>query len=157
MPVLTIISRWLHIVTACLAVGGVFFIRFVQPAGLSMLEPEIRKAVFLKTRRVFKMVMHTAILLFLITGSYNAYVSLGKYALDPAVLHPLLGTHILLALVAFSIALFVLAGAEPPASHRKLMAVNFGILLLVVATASTLKWAREKAVADHSIPISGTR
>jgi hypothetical protein len=31
------------------------------------------------------------------------------------------------------------------------MAINFAILLLVVAAASSLKWARERAVADHAV------
>jgi hypothetical protein len=29
------------------------------------------------------------------------------------------------------------------------MAINFAILLLAVAAASSLKWARERAVTDH--------
>ncbi len=90
------------------------------------------------------------ILLLLVTGIYNTYLAWDKYELDTAVLHALWGTHILLATLAFTISLYVLAGAAPPRSHRKLMAVNFVILLLVVAAASTLKWAREKAMADHS-------
>jgi uncharacterized membrane protein len=150
MPLPIILSRWVHVVSACLAIGGVFFMRFIFARGLSQVDPESSQRIFLQTRRTFKRLIHTVILLLLVTGIYNTYLAWDKYELDTAVLHALWGTHILLATLAFTISLYVLAGAAPPRSHRKLMAVNFVILLLVVAAASTLKWARERAMADHS-------
>jgi len=153
MTILAILSRWIHIVCACLAIGGIFFARFVLPGGLSLLDKEAHKLVHLKVRRTFKMVIHSAILLFVITGIYNTYLAWDKYTLDSALLHPLWGTHILLALIAFVLALYVLAGKEPPKSHRTLTAVNFVVLLAVVAVASTLKWERERVVADHAAQV----
>jgi uncharacterized membrane protein len=150
MPFPIIFARWLHLVMACLAIGGVFFMRFIFARGLRGLEPEASRQLLLHTRRTFKMLIHTAILLLLITGIYNSYLAWDKYNLDKAVLHALWGTHVLLAALAFTISLYVLAGDEPPRSHRTLMAANFVILLLVVAAASSLKWARERAIADHS-------
>lgn len=128
--------------------------RFIFARQLPLLEPELSHQLLLRTRRTFKMLIHTAILLLLVTGIYNTYLAWDKYALDEAVLHALWGTHILLAALAFAISLYVLAGAQPPRSHRTLMAVNFVILLLVVAAASTLKWARERTVADHRTHVS---
>jgi uncharacterized membrane protein len=150
MVLLIILSRWLHIVAACLAIGGFFFIRVILPIGLAVLEPENRDAAALRTRRAFKMVVHSAILLLILTGVFNTMVAWSKYNLNPPMMHPLWGTHVLLALIAFSIALYVLAGPKPPTAHRKLMTVNLVVLLLTVATASTLKWARDTVVAGHS-------
>jgi uncharacterized membrane protein len=150
MVILAVLSRWLHVISACLAIGGVFFIRFIVPRGLKLLDENQRLPVLLAMRRGFKMVVHTAILLLLVSGIYNTKLAWDKYNLDKAVLHALWGVHILLAGLAFTISLYVLAGAQPPKSHRKLMALNFAILLLVVAAASSLKWARERAVADHA-------
>jgi uncharacterized membrane protein len=154
MPVLVILSRWLHVVSACLAVGGFFFVRLVLPHGLAILEPDLRMSVLLKSRRVFKMVIHSCILLLLLTGTFNGYMALGAYNLNPPVLHSLLGLHVLLALAAFALALYVLAGPRPPPSHRRMAAVNLVVLLLAVAAASTLKWAREKTLAARSANIS---
>jgi hypothetical protein len=78
---------------------------------------------------------------------------MSAYNRNPALLQSLWGTHMTLALVAFCIALYVLAGAEPPKSHRTWMAVNFVVLLSLIAVASTLKWAREQAMA-HPTPDS---
>src|SRR5580700_6958604 len=59
-----ILSRWIHVVTACLAIGGVFFMRFILPYGLTDLQDEVRIGVLLKTRRAFKILIHTSILFF---------------------------------------------------------------------------------------------
>jgi uncharacterized membrane protein len=150
MVILAILSRWIHVISACLVIGGAFFIRFIVPRGLNLLEESQRTAVLLAVRRGFKMVVHSAILLLLLTGIYNTTLAWDKYNLDKAVLHALWGIHILLAALAFTLALYVLAGQTPPKSHRKLMAVNIIVLLLVVAAASSLKWARERAVAEHA-------
>jgi uncharacterized membrane protein len=156
MFIFVILSRWLHIISASLAIGGVFFIRFVVPRGVLLLDETPRRQVLLAVRRNFKMVVHTVILLLLITGIYNTWLAWDKYQLDKAVLHALWGTHILLAGFAFTISLYVLAGPEPPRSYRRLMAVNFAVLLLAVAAASSLKWARERAMADHPASALGS-
>jgi uncharacterized membrane protein len=151
MFIVIILSRWLHIVSACLLIGGVFFIRFIVPKGLGLVGDDgQRRQAMLKMRRIFKMLAHSVILLLLITGIYNTFLAWDNYKLDEAVLHSLWGTHILFAGLAFLIVLYVLAGREPPRSYRMFMAVNFVILLLAVAASSSLKWARERAMADHA-------
>jgi uncharacterized membrane protein len=154
MPALAIFSRWLHVISACLLIGGWFFMRFVLPRGLRLLDETQAKTVLIAVRRTFKMAVHSAILLLILTGAYNSWLAWDKYELNPALLHPLWGTHVLLALVAIGIALYVLAGKEPRASHGKFIALNFIVLLLAVAVASSVKWARERAVAEHSISTS---
>jgi uncharacterized membrane protein len=154
MPFFVILSRWLHVISACLVIGGVLFIRFVLPGGLKLLPDTQHQQVLLTVRRRFKRVVHAAIFLLLVTGIYNTSLAWDKYELDKAVLHALWGTHVLLAACAFTISLYVLAGPRPPRSHRKLMALNFAILLLVVGAASTLKWARERAVAQRSATVA---
>ena len=153
MPIDVILSRWVHVISACLAIGGVFFIRFILPKGLALLDEAQAESVLLAVRRRFKMLVHTVILLLLLSGIYNTYLAWDKYKLDEAVLHALWGTHILLAALVFTISLYVLAGRQPPKAHRKLMAINFVLLLCAVAAASSLKWARERAVAEHSAHI----
>jgi uncharacterized membrane protein len=151
MTVLVVLSRWVHVISACLVIGGVFFMRFILPRGLRMLDESAGKQAMLACRRSFKMLTHTSILLLILTGIYNTYLAWDKYKLDEAVLHSLWGMHVLLAALAIGIALYVLAGTEPPRAARRLMALNFVILLLAVAAASTVKWARERAVAQQAI------
>jgi uncharacterized membrane protein len=154
--VIVIFFRWLHIVTACIAFGGLFFMRIIVPIGLSSLDPETRKATFLRLRRVFKMVIHTAIVLFLVSGIYNTTLNWDAYSRNRAVMHGLWGMHLLLALVVFSIALYVLAGKEPPAAHRTYMATNLVLFVVIIALASTLKWVREHTPAPLTPPVATT-
>ena len=150
MALLVILSRWLHVASACVAVGGVFFARVVLPVGLAALPIGQQSIALLPIRRVFKRVIHTAILLLILSGAFNTYVAWDKYRLDPGLLQMLWGVHVLLALTAFSIALYVLARAHPTASARRLLGVNLVVLLAAVAAASSLKWGRDKTVGSHS-------
>jgi len=152
MAFLVILSRWLHVATACVAVGGIFFARVVLPVGLAALPIGQQAAAQVPIRRVFKRVIHTAILLLILSGAFNTYVAWDKYRLDPGWLQTLWGVHVLLAAAAFSIALYVLAGTQPRASDRNWLGVNLVVLLAVLAAASSLKWARDKTVASHSVP-----
>lgn len=139
-PVLAVVFRWLHVIFAALAVGGVFFMRVVLPAGIRHLDEGTRTDVFLRCRRVFKMVIHTAILFLLISGTYNSIRLWDQYK----GLHGLWGTHLLLALIVFGISLWLLMGKQPPKSHDKWALVNLLLLFLLVAIASTLKNVRER-------------
>jgi uncharacterized membrane protein len=151
MPFLVILSRWVHVISACLAIGGLFFFRFILPRALQGLDETASGQAFLACRRTFKILIHTVILLLILTGIYNTCLAWDKYKLDEAVLHSLWGTHLLLAALAMVILLYVLAGKQPPPSHRRLMGVGFLILLLTVAASSSLKWARERVVAQQSV------
>jgi uncharacterized membrane protein len=142
-PIVIILFRWLHVFTACVAVGGVFFMRIVVPVGLWSLEPEARLAAQLRFRKVFKIIIHTSILLLLLSGTVNSMLNWSAYAANPAMTHPFWGGHVLLALVVFSIAIWILIGPEPPANHLTLMGVNVALLVVIVALASITKYGRE--------------
>jgi uncharacterized membrane protein len=148
---LAIFFRWLHIVSACVAIGAVFFMRILVPRGLATLDPVPRKAAFLQLRRGLKMVIHSAILFLIVSGIYNSWLNWDAYNQIGPVAQPLWGTHVLLALIIFTIALYVLAGVEPPGGHAKWMAVNLVLMAALLAVAATLKYARE----HHGISESG--
>src|SRR4051794_27000538 len=118
MPVLDILFRYIHIISACLAVGAAFFIRFLLPIGTRDLDAEHKAIVFLRSRRAFKMLVHPAILGFLVSGAYNAWRLWPQYAQNRPLLHGLWGTHLLLALAIFTISIVLLKGVEPPRRHR---------------------------------------
>jgi uncharacterized membrane protein len=143
MAVLDILMRYLHVVAACLAVGGAFFIRFLLPIGTRDLEAEAKDFVLLRSRRAFKMVVHPAMLAFIVSGVYNSIRLFPQYKANPPLLHGLWGTHILIALVIFTISIMLLKGVQPPRSHRMWMKLNVGLMLVVILVASSLKWARE--------------
>ena len=152
-PIIVVLFRWMHIATACVAVGGVFFLRIVFPIALKSLEADAARTMLLRTRRVFKMVVHTCILLLLVGGSYNAWRNWQTYADMKPVGHSLFGVHLLLALIVFGISLWLLMGPEPKKNHLRWMAINLGLMFITIAAASVLKFARDGHVAHPHQPI----
>jgi len=142
----------MHVATACVALGGVFFLRIVIPIALRALDEASARTMLLRTRRVFKMVVHSSILLLLISGGYNASRNWQIYADMKPVGHALFGVHLLLAIFVFGISLWLLAGTEPRDSFLKWMAINLGLMFLTVVAASTLKYARDSHVAHAYLP-----
>ena len=152
---LGILFRWLHIIPACLSIGGVFFMRIVLPVGLTVLPPDQQKAVYLKCRRVFKFVIHPSILLFLISGVYNSMANWSAYHRAIPTSHAFFGVHVLLSVLVFAILLFILAGQEPPAMNRQWMTTTLALLMFAVAAAGALKWVRDHTPAPAMIAMPG--
>ena len=148
--VLTVLFRWLHVTFAAVAIGGIVFMRVILPAGIRHLDAATRDDVFLRCRRVFKMVIHTAILFLLISGVYNTMRLWKQY--DG--LHPLWGAHFVLGMIIFGISLWLLMGKQAPNGHQAWALVNLVLLLVLVAVASTLKTVRERrnAPANTAAP-----
>ena len=145
MAIWAVISRWAHVIAAALLVGGLFFMRVILPGGLALLNPEQRDEVLVKCRRRFKMTVHPCILLILVSGTYNSYLAFSAYKANPALLHALWGTHVLLGLIAIGVALWLFAGRVLRPNTAKFALINLLILLILIAVASTLKSARETA------------
>jgi uncharacterized membrane protein len=149
---LVVLFRWLHVIAACLTVGGAFFMGVVLPRGLSAVDsPEARHAAFVRCRRGFKMTVHPCILVLLLSGIYNLIRNRHAYHQTLPLSHAMLGLHALVALAVFTIAIIVLMGREPPSWHRRAMAINLVLLALVVAAGSTLKWVREHPQSPQQV------
>jgi uncharacterized membrane protein len=149
MEFLVVLSRWLHVMSAILAIGGTFFMRVILPLGLAQADASSREAVFVRCRRVFKMVIHTCVLLLLLTGAFNTWRAWGEYKLDTPLLHALWGPHVILGLIAMTLALVLLAPKAPPTWHRTGAAVTLVVLFATVLLASTLKSYHDRAVRAH--------
>jgi uncharacterized membrane protein len=153
-PFLVITVRYIHIVTACVLFGGAFFFRVLLPIGVRGLDPQMQETVLLRCRRGFKMVVHSAFLLLLLTGGYSAVLHWHIYTLNPPVMHGLFGLHLLLGLGGLVLLMIVTAGREPLRSYLSIAKVALVILFLAVLAASTLKWEREHAPLIHRFGIA---
>jgi uncharacterized membrane protein len=149
MTALTILSRWVHVMSAVLAIGSTFFMRVILPRGLAQADAGSREAVFLRCRRLYKMLIHTCALLLILTGAFNSWLNWQDYGLDPKLMQSLWGTHVLLAAVAIVIAFVLLAGKQPPRWHKTGASVNLVVLFIVVLLASNLKFVRDQTIKSH--------
>jgi len=144
--VLIVILRWLHIIPAAIVIGGTIFMRFVLPAAIRPLPQEQANEVFLRARRVYKIMLHASILFLIISGVINSIRFYPAYVEHRPVAIGLWHTHMFLAVIVFVISFWSLAGKAPPASHRTVGLVNVILLLLLVAVSSTLQFVRQMPV-----------
>ena len=151
MEVLVVLSRWLHVISAILAIGGAFFLRVVVPPALAEADAGSRENVLIALRKKFKMVVHVCVTLLLLTGVFNTWRSWGDYKLKTGVMHAIWGMHMLFGLAVMGISVTLLAKREPPKNHRGMLTVNLVIMFLVVALASTLKFVRDSAVKSRDV------
>ena len=103
MDAIAILSRWTHIGTAIVVVGGTCFLRFVlAPAVAQLPEAEHAKLKELVMSK-WKKFVHAGIALFIVSGFYNYLVAKSSQGRGK-LYHPLMGTKILLAFAIFFIA-----------------------------------------------------
>ena len=101
MDVLSLLSRWTHIGTAIVLVGGTCFLRFVlAPAAAQLPDAEHQKLKEL-VMNTWKKFVHAGITLFLASGFYNYLVVQAPNHKGDKLYHALMGVKILLALGIF--------------------------------------------------------
>lgn len=138
-----ILLRWVHVVCAGLLIGGTFLLAFLLPGKPATPEESATDSLYLRSRRGFKMLVHTCVLLLLVSGIYNAYGNWRIYALNRPLAHGLFGPHLLLALIVFAILLIVFARKTPGPRERIWLRTTVVLLFLTVLVASSLKYVRD--------------
>jgi len=148
MAILDILLRFIHIVSAVVAVGGAVFLLVALPAGLRLVDESRRDEVLLKVRRAFKLTVHPAILGLLVSGAYNTVRLWPTYKLNTARMHGLWGPHLILGLVVIAVSIWLLAGKTLRTNHRTWLKVNVGLMMLVILLASALRTVRLSTVNE---------
>jgi uncharacterized membrane protein len=150
--VLALVSRWIHVGTAIVLVGGTSFMKLVVAPSLQGQSPDLMTAI----RGRWKKFIHGGIALFLITGFFNYFRAMPDHKGD-GLYHGMIGTKIILALVVFFFA-SVLVGRSPGTqkfrdNSGKWMTVVLLLSALIVAISVFVK-VRE---ATRKLPPAGTQ
>ena len=103
MFALDVASRFLHVLTAIILLGGSTFMLLVILPSLQASEDSLRKSMASTIRDRWKRFVHLGIAIFLLTGFYNYFQAMPKHKGD-GLYHALVGTKILLALAVFFVA-----------------------------------------------------
>ena len=131
MQEIQILSRWFHIGTVIILVGGTFFIRFIlSPAASQLPDAEHAKLKELVMKK-WKKFVHAGIGLLLLTGFYNFFVALPHHKGDKQY-HMLLGIKILIAFVIFFFA-SALVGRSKSFDAMRQNAKTWQLVILVLA------------------------
>ena len=107
--------RWAHILSACILVGGSFFMYFAWFPGLAQVSDKTREETLAKVRRGWAMWVGIASGLILISGFYNVAMASIRYDVGP-VYNGLVAAKILLGLALMFLA-SVLSGRSASAER----------------------------------------
>lgn len=98
---IAILSRWVHIGTAIVLVGGTCFLRFVlAPAAAQLTEADSAKLKEL-VMATWKKYVHAGVALFILSGFYNYLIVQMPLHKGDKIYHMVIGTKILLAFAIF--------------------------------------------------------
>jgi uncharacterized membrane protein len=145
IEILNVASRWVHISTAIVVLGGSVFLRFVLMPAAEQLPPAEHDRLRELAMQRWRKFVTAGIALFLLSGFYNyVAVSIPKHHGDK-LYHSLMGVKILLAFGVFFLA-SVLVGRsarfEPVRRGRKKwLLVLLGVAFLIVLISSFLRIA----------------
>ncbi len=160
---LPLLSRWIHVGTAIVLIGGMAFQRFVLlPSAAELPDAEhdkLRAAVMGR----WKKFVHIGIGLFLLTGFFN-YLGAPTPAAEPVrwkLYHPLIGTKILLALALFTMSSGMVgrskAFAGLRANPKRTLTIMLTLAAIIVGISGFLKVGGAKAMRAKigvSTPVS---
>jgi uncharacterized membrane protein len=127
-----VLSRWVHVGTAIVLLGGTFYIRFVlMPAAKQLPDAEHEQLKELVAAR-WKRFVHAGILLLILTGFYNYFQATPAAAFRKQY-HMLVGIKILLAFAVFFVGSALVGRSKAFAGMRQKAPLWMGVILLLGA------------------------
>jgi uncharacterized membrane protein len=149
MLAVELILRWLHIMAAATAIGGMVFIFLALLPALAEFDETTRGKVHAALRSRWSKVVMASIAVLLITGLVNFFLANSRYTFKGTPYHMLFGIKFLLALVVFFIS-SLLTGrsglAEKVRQNARIwVGVNLILVMILVGLSAGLKVTREKA------------
>jgi uncharacterized membrane protein len=138
------VVRWIHILSAITAVGGMIFLRLIlHPAAKAELTEEQHAALRERIMKRWPRVVHVCIGLLILTGLYNFAVVALPIHRGQALYHGLFGVKLLLAMAVFFLAIGLTGKSAALAGLRKKgpawMALNVLMASAVVLLSAVLK------------------
>lgn len=137
--ILPIVMRYLHIVSATMAVGGiVFFISCFLPA-LRGVDEGLRGPLFKAAHDRFLRVLYIAIAGLVISGAYNWIMNASAYKAMGPKGNMLIGIKFLIALTMFALVIARGAGLIQPKNPRLIPMINIHLAAIVILLGTILR------------------
>jgi uncharacterized membrane protein len=134
------LSRWIHIVSMTLIVGGTLFFELVLPLSIDDLKREQQLFVFARARLVFRWVVWIGAAGLLLSGALSLYRMRLLYSSDEFVIVVRWTiAHIALGMIGLVIALLLTIGRRPPEDPVRWMRLNLVILLVTIFLGSATR------------------
>jgi uncharacterized membrane protein len=137
---LAILMRYLHIVSAVLAVGGMAFISLCLQPSVRLLEDNLRASVMKLVLRRFNFVVLAAVGGLVVSGTYNWVVLAPTYKEMGARGNMLIGVKVLLAVAIFAVVFARTFGIIKPTRFWHMF--NLHLAAVVILLAAVLRYFR---------------
>lgn len=140
IDILAILSRWIHILSVIIAVGGAFYVRLaLLPAANATLPEDTHQNLRTAVNGSWKKIVHICAALLIVTGGFNFYIALqdgvkGDHAMP---YHAFFGVKFLIAIaiIFYGIAL---SGSNPGFAKMRQNAEKSLTILITLAITAVL-------------------
>jgi uncharacterized membrane protein len=137
------LSRWLHITAAVAAGGGAIFMKIALHPATETLPDDARARLREAVRARWAKVVHTSILILLVTGLFNFIVITKQFDLPRPYYHAVFGLKFLLAMGIFFLGSVLVGRGELAKKLRadagKWLSVLVALLVVLLLASSMLK------------------
>lgn len=138
-PILQVVMRCLHVVSAILAVGGLGFYLFCLTPAVRLLDDGFSESWLRLIRQRFGRLLWACIAGLTVSGLYNWVLSGSTYKEMGAFANALIGIKVLLALVLFAV---VWVGSVGLLKPRVCQMINIHLAAVVILLAVILRYLR---------------
>lgn len=143
-PILIVVMRYIHIVSAVVAVGGMAFILFCVSPASRLLEENLRQSFLTLMHQRFLKVLWIAIAGLVISGAYawltlnDAYNQIRPWG------QALIGSKVLIAIIIFVIVWLRSIGVvgKTPKGVKRVLMINIHLAAIVILLGAILRMLR---------------
>lgn len=152
-----VVSRWTHIGTAIVLVGGLVFLRFVVAPAAAQLPDDAHAKLKELILAKWKKFVHCGIALFLVSGFYNYLVVQAALHKGDKLYHALMGTKILLALGVFFLSSVLIGRSKTFVGMRSNAKLWQGIIIVLAALIIGISGFAKVASTRPSVAVTASQ
>ncbi len=138
-PILQIVMRYIHVLSAVVAVGGVSFLLLCLAPAARLLDDGFSEPWMKMIRQRFDRMLWISIAGLVVSGVYYWVLFAGTYKAMGPIGNALIGTKVLLALVLFAT---VWAGSIGLLKPKVCQMINIHLAAVVILLAAVLRYYR---------------
>ncbi len=140
MEWLSLLMRWLHILSVAIVIGSTAFLRLVLQPGLANVSEESRRIFLQGIKTRLTILLHSAVAGVLVSGLYNTHLA-WQTSLSP---YPMIyAVKVLLALIVLAVAILAFARrsreSDPPSLRTRWLTLGLSLGLVVMALSAYLR------------------
>ena len=145
-PILQIVMRYIHIVSAIIVVGGMSFMLMCLTPAVRLLDEQFRDSLMKMVHHRFLRVVWVAIGGLIVSGAYNWYMLQKTYDKIGPKANALIGTKVLIAFIMFAVVGARTVGMMQ--NPRRALMINIHLAAIVILLAAILRYYRLEYLAS---------